>query len=164
MVRSGRYILSGKRNEVFPRMIPQNNRSKLVIAIRETDMPLAHTILGDEYELVFSHTLETAQAAVAKGIEAVVCGVHFSQGAVFELLQFVRSSSTVGQVPFFVLLDSKGRYAYSPAIVHGLRAAAKALGATQFTDLGGLAEKVGNMEAVEVLRRGLRDAITCTSN
>ncbi|MFC7516060.1 hypothetical protein ACFQUU_13680 [Herbaspirillum sp. GCM10030257] len=122
-------------------------------------MPLAHAILGDEFNLVFCHTLEAAYAAIGDDVAAVVCGVHFAEGSVFELLQFVRSKPTAGKLPFFILLDTKGRYHYSPAIVHGLRAAAKALGATQFTDLGSLAEKVGKDEAAEVLRRGLREVI-----
>lgn len=140
-------------------MTGQNNYKKLVIAIRRIDKPLAQTILGTEFELVFCHTLEDAQTAIDEQVGLVVCGVHFAQGAVFELLQFVRSSSTAGKLPFFVLLDTKGRYHYSPAIIHGLPAAAKALGATYFIDLTTLVEKTGKDEAVEVLRKGIRDAL-----
>lgn len=140
-------------------MTGQNNRKKLVIAIRKVDVAVTKAILGDEFEVVFCHTMEDAQAAIDEQVGIVVCGVHFAQGAVFELLQFVRSNPASKQVPFFVMLDTAGRYNYSPAIVHGLRAAAKALGATGFTDLSALVEKAGREDAIEILRRGIQDAL-----
>lgn len=90
----------------------------------------------------------------------VVCGAHSAQDAVFELLQFVRSSAAANQLPLFVLLHTKGRSPYSPAIIDGFRAVAKALGATQFVDLITLVEKVGQDEAFEVLRKGIRDVLS----
>ncbi|WP_156396844.1 hypothetical protein [Noviherbaspirillum sp. Root189] len=137
----------------------QINRKKLVIAVREVDKLFTQAILGDAFDVVLCHTLEDAKAAIDEQVGMVVCGVHFAQGAVFELLQFVRSNPVSRQVPFFVMLDTAGRYNYSPAIVHGLRAAAKALGATGFTDLSALVEKTGREEAIEILRRGIQDAL-----
>ncbi|WP_151636871.1 hypothetical protein [Noviherbaspirillum aerium] len=113
-------------------------KKKLLIAVREEDMPLARTVLGTEFEVVFCHTVEAAKHMLEDGMDVVVSGVHFDSGAVFELLQYVRSSPTHGKLPFFVLLDTSKRYSYSPAIVHGLKTAARALGATEFTDLGAL--------------------------
>lgn len=140
-------------------MTGQNNRKKLVIAVREVDKLLTQEILGTEFDVVFCHTLEDVHTAIDEHVGMVVCGVHFAQGAVFELLQFVRSNPVCKQVPFFVMLDTAGRYNYSPAIVHGLRAAAKAMGATGFTDLSALVEKTGREEAIEILRRGIQDAL-----
>lgn len=133
-------------------------RKKLLIAVREADMPLAQLVLGNDFEVVFCHTVEAAKQALDEGIDVVVSGVHFDSGAVFELLQYVRASPTHGKLPFFVLLDTSNRYSYSPAIIHGLKTAARALGATEFTDLGALVGKFGRVEAVEILRRSIRDA------
>lgn len=55
------------------------------------------------------------------------------------------------------MLDTSRRYSYSQAIVHGMRTASKALGATGFTDLGGMIEKFGREEAVRMLRKGIDD-------
>ncbi|MEC4723581.1 hypothetical protein RY831_31055 [Noviherbaspirillum sp. CPCC 100848] len=133
-------------------------RKKLLIAVREEDMPLARAVLGFDFDVVCCHTIEAAKRMLGEGIDVVVSGVHFDSGAVFELLQHVRSSSMHGKLPFFVLLDSGHRYSYSPAIIHGLKTAAKALKATEFIDLAALVEQFGRKEAVEILRRGIRDA------
>lgn len=101
---------------------------------------------------------EAAKAELQHGIDLVVCGVHFDGGSVFNLLQYVRSSPDHGKLPFFVMLDSSRRYSYSPAIVHGLKMAARALGATGFTDLEALVEKFGREEAIGVLQKGIVDA------
>lgn len=139
-------------------LMNQPPRKKLLIAVREDDMPLALAVLGPDFDVVFCHTLDAAKQALEEGIDVVVSGVHFDSGAVFELLQYVRSSPTHGKLPFFVLLDTSNRYSYSPAIIHGLKTAAKALGATEFTDLGALVGKFGREDAVEILRRGIREA------
>jgi hypothetical protein len=151
--------LTGNLYGALPIMTSRNNCRKIIIAVREADVPIAQAMLGNEFDLVFCHTLEDAQAAIHGQVGIMVCGVHFAQGAVFELLQFVRSNPVSTQVPFFVMLDTAGRYNYSPAIVHGLRAAAKALGATGFIDLSALVEKAGREEAIEILRRGIQDAL-----
>lgn len=131
----------------------------LLIAVREDDIPLVQTFLGDSYRLVFCHTMEAAKAALEDGVDIVVSGVHFDGGAVFDLLQHVRSSKVFGTLPFFVMLDTSRRYNYSRAIVHGMRSASKALGASGFTDLGGMIEKFGRDEAVKMLRKGIDDVL-----
>lgn len=129
----------------------------LLIAVREDDVPLVQSFLGDAYRIVYCHTLDAAKAALDDGVDTVVSGVHFNGGAVFDLLQHVRSSPVFGRLPFFVMLDTSRRYSYSRAIVHGMRTGSKALGATGFTDLGGMIEKFGREEAVRVLKKGIDD-------
>lgn len=135
----------------------QSTRKKLLIAVREADVPLAQSALGTEFEVRFCHTLEVAKQVLDDSIDVVVSGVHFDSGAVFELLQYVRSNPTHGKLPFFVLLDAAKRYSYSPTIIHGLKTAARALGATEFIDLGALLEEYGRSEAVEILRNSIRN-------
>lgn len=118
-----------------------------------------HAFVGDAYRLVFCHTMEAAKAALDEGADMVVAGVHFDDGAVFDLLQHVRSSKVYGRLPFFVMLDTSRRYSYSRAIVHGMRSASKALGASGFTDVGGMIEKFGREEAVKMLRKGIDDLL-----
>ncbi|WP_151636887.1 response regulator [Noviherbaspirillum aerium] len=127
----------------------------LLIAVREDDVALVQSFLGDAYRTVYCHTLEEAKAALNNGVDIVVSGVHFDGGAVFDLLQHVRASKDFGTLPFFVMLDTSRRYSYSRAIVHGMRTASRVLGATGFTDLGGMIEKYGKDEAVRMLKKGI---------
>ncbi|WP_151636862.1 hypothetical protein [Noviherbaspirillum aerium] len=137
----------------------QGNHKKLLIAVRETDIQLTESFLEGGYQLVYCHTLDAAKMALEDGVDIVVAGVHFDGGAVFELLRYVRMNVAFGKLPFFVLLDTSERYNYSPAIIHGLKTAAKALGATALTDLGALVEKFGREEAIAILRRGILDTL-----
>ncbi|MEC4722917.1 hypothetical protein RY831_27540 [Noviherbaspirillum sp. CPCC 100848] len=137
----------------------QNTPKTLLIAVREDDISLVQAFVGDAYRIVFCHTIAAAKAALEEGVDIVVAGVHFDDGAVFDLLQHVRSSRVFGKLPFFVMLDTSRRYTYSRAIVHGMRSASKALGATGFTDVGGMIEKFGREEAVKMLRRGVDDLL-----
>lgn len=141
----------------------QSAPKKLLIAVRENDVPLVQAFIGNAYEIVYCHTLHAAKAALDDGVDLVVSGVHFDGGAVFELLQHVRSSEAFGNLPFFVMLDTSRRYSYSRAIVHGMRTASKALGATGFTDLGGMIDKFGKDEAVRMLKKGIDDALVAQS-
>lgn len=125
------------------------------MAIREEDVPLAQSIIGNTIQTVFCHTLEQAQASLDHTIGSVVCGVHFDNGKVFDYLRHVRARPDTSDTPVFILLGSGSRY--SPSIIHGMRRAAEVLGVTSFTDLTRLTDKFGHEHAFEILRQRLRD-------
>lgn len=138
-------------------------RKPLLIAVRQSDIPLARDILGHSHSaLLFSHTLEDAKAQARRGVAAVVCGVHFDKGAVFDLLRALKAEQTGLSIPFFVLMDRSNRYHYSPAIIHGLKTAAIALGATAFVDLTQMMSFAGKEATFSILRNGIAQA--CSGN
>lgn len=134
-----------------------NVRPKLLIAIRPEDAGLSKVILGDEFDAVICHTYEEACAQLDDSIQLVTCGVHFDNGKVFDLLRFVRENPRMESLPFFILLGAGSRY--SPAIVQGIRTAAKLLKVTAFTDLTRFADKLGKDASFDALRKGIHDAI-----
>jgi hypothetical protein len=137
------------------------SRPRLLIAVRPEDVALSREILGDEFDAVFCHSYEEACAHLDAGIRLVSCGVHFDNGKVFDLLRHVRENPETANLPFFIMLGAGSRY--SPAIVQGIRAAAKLLKATAFTDLTRFADKVGNDASIASLRQGIKDAIAAQS-
>ena len=132
----------------------QQEKRTLLLAIRPEDKPLATAIIDNDYHALYCHTYEQAQACLHEEIYAVVCGIHFDNGKVFDYLRHVRTHPTMRDIPVFILLGNSSRY--SPSIVHGMRRAAEVLGVTAFTDLIRLIDKVGKERAVELLREGLR--------
>lgn len=132
-------------------------RPKLLIAVRPEDVALSRQILGDEFNAVFCHSYEEACAQLDDSIKLVTCGVHFDNGKVYDLLRFVRERTATANLPFFVMLGAGSRY--SPAIVQGIRVAAKLLKVTAFTDLTRFADKLGSEASMDALRQGIRDAI-----
>ncbi|KIF79795.1 hypothetical protein TSA66_01435 [Noviherbaspirillum autotrophicum] len=132
----------------------QQEKRTLLLAIRPDDKPLATAIIDDDYHAVYCHTYEQAQACLDEDIYAVVCGIHFDNGKVFDYLRHVRTHPAGRDIPVFILLGNSSRY--SPSIVHGMRRAAEVLGVTAFTDLIRLVDKVGKERAIDLLRQGLR--------
>lgn len=132
-------------------------RPKLLIAVRPEDVALSKAILGKEFNAIFCHSYEEACAQLDESVRLVTCGVHFDNGKVFDLLRFVRENPRTADLPFFILLGAGSRY--SPAIVQGIRAAAKLLKVTAFTDLTRLSDKVGPSASIDALRQGIREAI-----
>lgn len=136
-------------------------RPKLLLAVRPEDVALSKGILGEEFNAVFCHSYEEACAELDDSVRLVTCGVHFDNGKVFDLLRFVRENPRSADLPFFILLGAGSRY--SPAIVQGIRAAAKLLKVTAFTDLTRFSDKLGANASVDALRQGIRDAIAAQS-
>jgi hypothetical protein len=134
-----------------------DTRPKVLIAVRPEDVSLSKGILGEEFNAVFCHSYAEACARLDDSVRLVTCGVHFDNGNVFDLLRFVRENPRTANLPFFILLGAGSRY--SPAIVHGIRAAAKLLKVTAFTDLTRFSDKLGTDASIDVLRQGIRDAI-----
>ena len=134
-----------------------NHRSTILVAVRPEDVELSKRIVGDEFNVVFCHSFDDACARLDDTVRLISCGVHFDNGKVFDFLRYVRHNPRTENLPFYIMLGAASRY--SPAIVHGIRAAAKLLKVTGFTDLTRFADKIGNAEAIEALRKGIRDAI-----
>jgi len=132
-------------------------RPKLLIAVRPEDVALGKIILGNEFNPVFCHSYEEACRGLDDSVQMVVCGVHFDNGKVFDLLRFVRETPQFETLPFFILLGAGSRYSH--AIVQGIRAAAELLKVTAFTDLTRFADKFGKEASIDALRKGIRDTI-----
>ncbi|MGV3740787.1 MAG: hypothetical protein ACO1NO_00575 [Burkholderiaceae bacterium] len=130
---------------------------KILLAIRPSDLPAVAALLGDGFDVIVSHRLEQATAALSAEIGLIACGVHFDGGMLFELLNATRSNPATRDTPFFVLLKEKK--GYSQPIIDGIRSASKLLGATDFIDLLSLTQELGEEGAKQALRKGVREIL-----
>jgi hypothetical protein len=98
-------------------------------------------LLGDDVQLNAVATLHDARDALAADgeIVLVLCGVHFDESRMYDLLRYVRA--TYPALPFLCcrVLDSEIPQISREAI----RIAAEALGATFFVDLPSLKKQLG---------------------
>lgn len=131
---------------------------KILVAIRPQDLQLVTAALGSEFEVVLCHTLKEAEAALGRDIGMIACGVHFDNGAMFDLLRAAKARPDTFNVPFYLLLGEGS--GHSDAMLRGIRTAAKLLGANGFTDLSRLRSDVGEQEAYNRLRDGVRNALS----
>ncbi|NEX63912.1 hypothetical protein [Noviherbaspirillum galbum] len=132
----------------------------ILVAVRPRDVPQVTDVLGSEFSLVITHSMEDAVAELDERIGFVACGVHFDSGRMFDLLRHVKSHAPFNALPFYILLGS-GRY--SPQIMHGIRSAAKLMGASGFTDLSVLRETYGD-QAYARMRQVVREALSGPGN
>ena len=127
---------------------------KILVAVRPSDLGLVSSALGREFNLLICHTMEEAVAHLDERIGFIACGVRFDDGRMFDLLQAAKANPHTRQIPFYLLLGEGTRY--SKSILHGIKTAAEALGATGFTDLSRLENLLGKEQAYERLREVVR--------
>jgi len=108
-------------------------------------LELAERVLANDLELVPVKTMADAVNALAahSDFRVVLCGVHFDESRMYDLLQHVRTAYPA--LPFLCcrILDSE-----IPRISReAIRIAAESLGATFFIDLPALAKDLGAQDA-----------------
>lgn len=134
--------------------MPRASRATILIAVSQQDSQLVFDVLGDEFNLLICHTFQEAEALLGKDIHLVACGVHFDQGRMFDLLQRVRNTPHLREIPFLLALGRGTKY--SAAILQGIDSAARLLGATAFINMLELVDGLGKEEAYEDIRRTVR--------
>lgn len=110
-------------------------------------------MLGDEFHVAVTHSLEDATSRLSEEFGLIACGVHFDGGMLFELLNAARSNPATHATPFFVLLKEKE--GYSQSIIDGIRSASRLLGATDFIDLPKMVQELGEDGAKQTIRQGI---------
>lgn len=91
------------------------------------------TILGTELEILEAHTLEEAALRMSDGVAVIICGIHFAESRMYDLLRLAQANPLTRSIPFICFRDMDSDL--NPPILEGLEIACKALGATAFVDL-----------------------------
>lgn len=123
-------------------------RGRIVVAdVRESISTLAH-ILGESVQLLPATSLDRALKRLDEGADLVLCGVHFDQSRMFDLLRMAKASPRSRAVPFVCYRDMRSEL---PApFLEGLDIACKALGAAEFLDLYEMRKRHGIGRADEL--------------
>lgn len=133
-------------------------RGRLLLAVRPEDRPMAMAALGEEFDVAIAYTYNEAEAALRAGVVMVVCGAHFDDGRMFDLLRLVKGDPAYAKIPFIPVL---GRLpANSSAMAQSIRNATAALGADGFVDISRLERRMGEQEMADKLRQMAREALT----
>jgi hypothetical protein len=131
---------------------------KLLVAVRPKDTRLLLDVLGTEFDMAICHTYEDAMRRFDEPIGLIVCGVHFAGDRMFDLLSLAKCAPEMRSVPFFVVLGKN--IGYSEVIVDSIRSATRLMGADGFVELSALESDVGQEQAYENLRQGIRDILS----
>lgn len=133
-------------------------RGRLLLAVRPEDRPMVAAALGGEFDLAVAYTYNEAEAALRAGVVMVVCGAHFDDGRMFDLLRLVKGDPAYAKIPFIPVLGQLP--ANSSAMAQSIRNATAALGADGFIDLSRLSQRMDQQQMTDKLRRMAREALT----
>jgi CheY-like chemotaxis protein len=117
---------------------------RVLLADVKEDFSSIAQILEPDATVVRASTLDEALGAVTTGVDLVLCGIHFDDSRMFDLLRYVKADPTMRGVPFLCFRDRASELA--PTLFESLDIACRALGGVGFVDLIGLRRRVGEAQ------------------
>ena len=89
--------------------------------------------LASPFELVAASTFAQARAALQPPPALVVCGCHFDEGRMYDLLRLLKATPALERVPFMAVRCMEGEL--DDALYESVKIAVRALGGSAFVDL-----------------------------
>ena len=105
----------------------------IVVADSLDGFDLLRPWLEGEFGLAAAHTLEQACRLVTTETPLVLCGVHFDDGRMYDLLTYLKGRPALAAVPFLAVRLRPGEL--DDAIYQSVKIAVTALGGDGFLDL-----------------------------
>lgn len=90
-------------------------------------------VLGTHLTLITATTVNEAVAAIDRGVDVIVCNIHFDICRMFDLLRRVKADPKTRSIPFVCFRDLEADLGAS--VTKGLTDTSKALGAATFLDM-----------------------------
>jgi hypothetical protein len=132
-------------------------KKKLLLATRPEVRPLALRALADYFELEFCYNLKDAINTLDRGVDGVLCGLHFGEGDFFDFLQHAKSSAATKTIPFICLHGSGGNL--STPIQRSIEIATMAAGAERYIQISKLRAELGDEAAFEKIRNIINELV-----
>jgi hypothetical protein len=127
-----------------------NLRKKILIADNAHGIAALHNILGETVELIEATTFTEAVDALRNPVDGVICGVHFDESRMFNLLAHTRADERTRAIPFLVFRDQQSEL--DATFFRSLEISVSSFGSAAFVDLFSLKDKFGVRNADAQLR------------
>jgi len=137
----------------------QNNKSnqpmansKLNVLVAEVPavIPVVQEAWQDHFSLTFCTSMVEAESLLDREFDVIVCGTHFAESRMFDLLRLAKSKPERRAVPFLCVRVLDGEL--DSTAFQGISIAACALGAAGFVDLNRWRREYGFDQARDKLR------------
>ncbi|HEX7889020.1 MAG TPA: hypothetical protein VF522_06630 [Ramlibacter sp.] len=102
--------------------------------------------LSSSFELVYAASFEDAKKALDPAPALVVCGCHFDEGRMYDLLRHLKATHGLTRVPFMAVRCVPGEL-LDDALYESVKIAVRALGGNAFVDLLRWQRRWGTAEA-----------------
>lgn len=123
----------------------------IVVADTPEGVAAFRRALPTTMSLATAHTLEQARTLLQPPPALVVCGCHFDEGRMYDLLRHLKATPELARVPFVAVRCVEGDMALDDALYESVKIAVRALGGEAFVDLVRWQRKQGEAEAAHRL-------------
>ena len=125
---------------------------RILVADVPESFAVFRAALAGSYTLLPARSLEQARVALPEGPELVVCGCHFDEGRMYDLLRIVKATPGMERTPFLAVRCVPGEL-LDDALYESVKIAVRALGGNAFVDLVRWHQRWGAAEASHRLTR-----------
>jgi hypothetical protein len=115
-------------------------------------------VIGTSATVIGTNTLDEAVSLLRKGVDLLVCGIHFDDSRMFDLLRLAKADPSIRAIPFLCFWDMDSELTLP--IFESLQIACQTLGAVELIDRFQMKLRFGSGEADERFRRILTDLLT----
>lgn len=126
----------------------------IVIAETPEAFGRLRSTLDGEGPLVHARSLQDARQAVGADTALVVCGCHFDEGRMYDLLRWMRAQPQLKSTPFLAIRVLEG--GLDDTMYESVKIATHALGGDGFVDLHRWERRYGREQAASRLAQRVR--------
>jgi hypothetical protein len=130
-----------------------SSTARILIADTPEGVEAFRRALSTTLSLVTATSLDQARALLDPPPAVVVCGCHFDEGRMYDLLRHLKATQELARVPFMAVRCVEGDMALDDALYESVKIAVRALGGNAFVDLLRWQRKHGEAEAAHRLTR-----------
>jgi CheY-like chemotaxis protein len=123
----------------------------VLVADAPAGVATLENVLHGHARIVGTNATAEALSLMKGGVDLVVCGVHFDDSRMFDLLRLAKADPQTRALPFACFRDMQSEL--SDFLLQGLDIACSALGSDLFVDLLSLKKRHGIEEADAQFRR-----------
>jgi hypothetical protein len=134
---------------------PELTPPPIVVADTAEAFALLRASLQGAWGLRHAADLSSARNLVDTDTPLVICGCHFDEGRLYDLLRHLKSRPETAAVPFLALRALEGKL--EDALYESVKIATHALGGNGFIDLYRWKSRYGEVEARHRLTRAVEE-------
>lgn len=120
--------------------------ARILVADQPESFDAFRRALASTIPLQHAASFGQARAALAERPALVVCGCHFEEGRMYELLRFLKAAPGLQDVPFMAVRCVQGEL-LDDTLYESVKIAVRALGGNAFVDLLRWQQRWGEAEA-----------------
>lgn len=105
---------------------------RILVAENPEAIPIMEEVLGDRFKVEFCTTLGDAESRLDQKIGLIVCGMHFHDGHMYDLLKLAKSLPQIAPIPFLCVRLLRGEL--RDEAIEAVQATVRRLGGDGFVD------------------------------